>query len=202
MIALLFFLQADAAPANPGWSFLAGKYDADRDGRIVASEYARGVASFLRLDRDGDGAVTAADFEAEWSERWQTRYLQAPQLQALLLDRFQGDAEPALARAEFLRRVSRVDGNADGRLCSKEFAAISSASAPIGEDGAAVTWAEFAALLDAASDADVPHAALAARFDELDVNQDGLLLPAGHPQRDLPLRPGRKPLALIFGSFT
>lgn len=199
MIALLFLLQADA---SPGWSFLAEKYDANRDGRIVASEYGRGVASFLRLDRDGDGAVTATDFEAEWSERWQQRYLQAPQLQALLLERFQGDADPALARAEFLRRVKIADGNADGRLCSKEFAALAPASAPADEPGVAGTWSEFASLLDAEPGTDVPHSALAARFDELDVNEDGMLLPPGHPQRDLPLRPGKRPLALIFGSFT
>ena len=199
MIALLFLLQAGT---SPGWNFLAEKYDADRDGCIAASEYGRGVASFLRLDRDGDGAVTAADFEAEWSERWQQRYLQAPRLQALLLERFQGDADPALARAEFLRRVKAADVNTDGRLCSKEFAALASASAPAGGGGAATTWAEFASLLDPAAVTDVAHAALAARFDELDVNQDGLLLPAGHPQRDLPLRPGKRPLALIFGSFT
>ena len=51
-------------PASPTWEFLATKYDADHDGRVSRAEYPRGDAPFARLDQDGDGAITPADFAA------------------------------------------------------------------------------------------------------------------------------------------
>jgi hypothetical protein len=48
-----------------GWSWLAGRYDADRDGKIERLELGGPDATFDRLDRDGDGVLTRADFD--WS---------------------------------------------------------------------------------------------------------------------------------------
>jgi hypothetical protein len=48
---------------NPAvWSFLAARYDRDRDGKVVAAEYTRDPKAFARLDADHDGALTAKDF--------------------------------------------------------------------------------------------------------------------------------------------
>ncbi|MFK7738687.1 MAG: hypothetical protein AB8H80_00080 [Planctomycetota bacterium] len=47
------------------WKFLSGKYDADKDGKLTKEEYGRDEATFARLDRDGDGVVTAADWQVE-----------------------------------------------------------------------------------------------------------------------------------------
>jgi hypothetical protein len=44
------------------WSYLRSRYDADRDGRVAATEYPRDPATFARLDADDDRALTAADF--------------------------------------------------------------------------------------------------------------------------------------------
>ncbi len=50
-----------------GWAWLAGRMDADHDGRVTRAEF-RGPAEFFdRLDRDGDGVLTAADFDW-WSK--------------------------------------------------------------------------------------------------------------------------------------
>jgi EF hand len=49
------------------WAWLAGRYDADRDGRVTRAELGGPADFFARLDRDRDGAVTAEDLD--WSER-------------------------------------------------------------------------------------------------------------------------------------
>lgn len=44
------------------FDFLVDKYDKDKDGKVSAEEYTRGQGKFRRYDRDGDGFLTAADF--------------------------------------------------------------------------------------------------------------------------------------------
>jgi hypothetical protein len=46
-----------------GWSWLAARLDANRDGRITLDEFTGSTEWFERLDRDGDGVLTAADFD-------------------------------------------------------------------------------------------------------------------------------------------
>ncbi len=41
---------------------LQKKYDKNGDGKVSAEEYPRGKATFQRLDRDADGVLTSADF--------------------------------------------------------------------------------------------------------------------------------------------
>ena len=45
-----------------GWRWLAGQMDADRDGQITREEFRGSDAAFERLDRNGDGVLTEADF--------------------------------------------------------------------------------------------------------------------------------------------
>lgn len=45
------------------WRFLRATYDADGDGGIERGEYGRSPRHFAQLDADGDGRVTAADFD-------------------------------------------------------------------------------------------------------------------------------------------
>ena len=44
------------------WEYLKNKYDADDDGRVTQDEYDRERTQFDRLDRSGDGVITAEDF--------------------------------------------------------------------------------------------------------------------------------------------
>lgn len=44
------------------WKFLQEKYDADKNASISAAEYTRDKATFTRLDKDKDGALTAKDW--------------------------------------------------------------------------------------------------------------------------------------------
>jgi hypothetical protein len=46
-----------------GWAWLAERYDADRDGVVTAKEFTGPKPFFTRLDRDGDGKLTRADLD-------------------------------------------------------------------------------------------------------------------------------------------
>lgn len=48
------------------WKSLAEQFDADKDGRITAKEFGGPPDLFMRLDRDRDGVITAADLD--WSD--------------------------------------------------------------------------------------------------------------------------------------
>ena len=47
---------------DSAWKFLADKYDTNKDGRITTDEYQRDQDTFLRLDRNKDGALSAEDW--------------------------------------------------------------------------------------------------------------------------------------------
>ncbi len=49
------------------WKWLADRCGVDADGKITRAEWKGPADLFERLDRDGDGAISAADFD--WSER-------------------------------------------------------------------------------------------------------------------------------------
>lgn len=59
--------ENSAAAEPPVWLFLRQRYDANHDGRIEPEEYRRGAESYRRLDADGDGLVSAADFDPKWT---------------------------------------------------------------------------------------------------------------------------------------
>ena len=48
-----------------GWKFVAGKYDANKDGKVSVEEYTRGKDAFASLDKNKDGVINADD----WSVR-------------------------------------------------------------------------------------------------------------------------------------
>jgi hypothetical protein len=49
-----------------GWNWMAARFDVDKNGRITREEFQGPGELFERLDRDGDGVLTAADFD--WSD--------------------------------------------------------------------------------------------------------------------------------------
>jgi Ca2+-binding EF-hand superfamily protein len=80
-----------------GWSWLAARFDRNKDGIVTADELKGSARLFRALDRDGDGAVTSEDLD--WSPR--SRYLQGR----------------ALVRGRF----AQMDKNGNGRVTLAEW---------------------------------------------------------------------------------
>lgn len=110
------------------WSFLASRYDADRDGRVSAAEYPRAAEVFARMDGDHDGALTAADFRGPTV---MDRSIVSLVLRRLLAAQAAPEAavpetssRPALPDLEGWRALAlRLDGDHDGRLTPEEVVA-------------------------------------------------------------------------------
>jgi Ca2+-binding EF-hand superfamily protein len=79
------------------FKWLARRFDKNGDGRITADEMKEFPALFARLDRDGDGIITAADFD--WS-----------------------DNSPYMRQMGMIRGwMGRIDRNSNGRLSKQEW---------------------------------------------------------------------------------
>jgi len=221
-------VQPAVAPARPdpaaeAWSFLAERYDADGDGRIVRAEYPRGGDLFVRLDRDHDGAITRADPAAPVAL---PPDLGIPLIAVRLAAGREAMAAPIAALVDAVARLDR-DGN--GRVSEQEFRVLPGGGAPPGVDG-------FATLrdgVDADGDELLSRPELERWFTERDQDGDGQVA-MREPERGGPrlatgwfepaaraaapdftaqrldgdtpvtlraLQRGR-PIALIFGSFT
>jgi EF hand len=79
------------------WSWLAGRFDRNKDGVVTADELKGSARLFRALDRDGDEAVTGEDLD--WSPR--SRYLQG--------------------RAQARGRFAQMDRNGNGRVTLAEW---------------------------------------------------------------------------------
>ncbi len=80
-----------------GWDWLVGRYDSNKDGVLTADELKGSAPLFRSLERDGDGVVTSEDLD--WSPR--SRYLQG--------------------RSQARARFSRMDRNGNGRVTLEEW---------------------------------------------------------------------------------
>jgi hypothetical protein len=82
------------------WTWLAERFDADKDGKITRKEFPGDDALFARLDRNHDGVLTVEDFD--WSDN-------SPFLQKM-----------GMTRSWF----SMVDANSNGRISQQEWEAF------------------------------------------------------------------------------
>jgi hypothetical protein len=80
-----------------GWKWLAKRMDTNRDGVITRKEFKGPSALFDQLDRDGDGRLTPADFD--WS--LSSRLAQQTQIATMLFRRGDSDSNGRLSRQEW-----------------------------------------------------------------------------------------------------
>ena len=177
------------------WGWLASRFDPDHDGTIHRAEFAGPAAAWERLDRDHDGVIAATDFD--WSER-STWYQMARQ----------GS-----------RRFDMIDSDGSGRITAEEWQAFFAVAAQ-GKDH--LTNDDLRDAMFTIAERPRPRfATFADRVDRLKVilNGDigsmfegpdlGAVAPdfslTTHDHRGvvrLSENRGKKPVVLIFGSFT
>ncbi|HEY1860553.1 MAG TPA: hypothetical protein VGG61_09385 [Gemmataceae bacterium] len=82
------------------WTWLAERFDSDKDGKITRKEFPGDDVLFARLDRNHDGVLTAADFD--WS-----------------------DSSPFLQKMGMTRSwFAMADANSNGRISQEEWEAF------------------------------------------------------------------------------
>lgn len=174
------------------WGWLAARLDADRDGTVSAAELAAAPPYAARLDRDKDGEVTADDLD--WSERsaWVRQDAQALAL-FRAIDR---DGNGRATEAEMQAHFRRLAGD-KGHVLPEDLRRALGAEKGKGK-GKAVSrevWVECLKAGDLGSPFDGPRVGRPAPDFTLPT-QDGL------DKVTLSDFRGKKPVVLIFGSFT
>jgi len=103
------------------WNYLAEKYDADGDGCVTSEECERD--NFERLDRNGDGVLTADDYTGSGA-MVQERMVDM-RTQAAVFAYFQADEDVVrLEREEISWSFSEYDDDHDDTVTEEEFDAL------------------------------------------------------------------------------
>jgi hypothetical protein len=87
-----------------GWSWLAARYDKNKDGRITAEEFHGPAELFKALDRNHDGVLTSADFD--WSDR--SPYLREAMPSRMWFSRMDSNGNGRLTREEWLAYFDKI----------------------------------------------------------------------------------------------
>ena len=95
------------------WERISQQYDSDSDGKIDKAEFSGLDDDFMRLDRDGDHAVTAIDLD--WSEHSLT-----PTPGLMLFFQADRDSNGKLTREEFADLFTSLDVDQQGFLAIDE----------------------------------------------------------------------------------
>jgi hypothetical protein len=179
-----------------GWKWLAARFDANGDGKIDRREFCGPAGLFDRLDRDGDGVLTPADFD--WSEK--SPLARAAALADPWFYLLDANSNGRVSRAEwdaFFARASR----GKGYLTREDLRAALRPPRPARQDPAASAGPSVAVLLKGLL------------FGELGSFREGPRV--GQPAPDFALKTadgkrtvrlsqyrGKRPVVLVFGSFT
>jgi hypothetical protein len=180
------------------WKWLAERMDADRDGVITRKEFKGPSSQFEQLDRDGDGQLSPADFD--WSPR--SRLAQQSQVATMLFRRGDGNSDGRLSRTEWKALFEQVAGDKE-YLTADDLRALlfppmprAGKAAPPGA-GMPSRWMLLKGLFTGEIGSLHEGPALGEMAPEFRLSsQDG--------KRTISLSDyrGKKPVVLIFGSFT
>jgi hypothetical protein len=176
-----------------GWSWLATHFDKNGDGKITREEFAGPADLFDRLDRDGDGVLTAADFD--WSERspYHRLGMMAGQWFAFL----DGNGNGRVSKEEWDAFFKKAAGN-KGYLTPEDLRRVMQPpKPPEGQKGGPTPLVLFRGLFN--GELGSFHEGPAVGDAAPDFR---LWTPDGQTTYSLGDYRGKKPVVLIFGSFT
>jgi hypothetical protein len=190
------------AQSRYDWHWLAKRYDRDRDGKISRAEFGGPDEVFRRLDRDGDGFITTQDLD--WSER--SAFLRESAQVKQLFAQLDRNSNGRISRAEWDSLFEKMAGD-KGYLTPDDLRPLVNLSAQ-GKKGPAakakaagggmpatstlllgLVTGELGSLCEGPQIGDVAPAFRLATHD-------------GKQQISLGQFRGKKPVVLIFGSFT
>ena len=103
------------AESRPVSAEFLDRYDRDRDGRVTRAEHARTGEAFENLDRDRDGIITAADFRQAVSMPVD---LAAP---FIIVRRFAGPDADSIGVGDLDDAFATADADQDGAVDRAEF---------------------------------------------------------------------------------
>jgi hypothetical protein len=83
--------------ARHDWKWLAARYDTNHDGKITRQEFTGDPALFEKLDRNHDGELTPEDFD--WSDR--SPFIRQAGLASQWIARLDADSNGRISRAEW-----------------------------------------------------------------------------------------------------
>jgi AhpC/TSA family/EF hand len=184
----------DPSNRRHDWNWFAKRYDANRDGQVVSTEFPEGRELFARLDRDRDGAVTAEDFD--WTERspWVKQDAQALRLFRSIDADGNGKVSESESRA-FFGKLSGEKGYVNPEDLRGIFAVERERGKAKQKRVSDAVWLESLLAGDLGSPFEGPRVGQEAPDFTLK-SQDGKSLVALSEYRE------KKPVVLIFGSFT
>ncbi len=188
-----------ASQTRYDWNWLAARYDPHHKGSITREAFAGPPSTFERLDRNHDGVLTAADFD--WSER--SSYARQSMPSRFWFSMADKDSNGRLSRDEWHALFTRAAKGKD-YLTADDLAELFPVSPPPREKAAATPanagpspWVLFRGLLsgELGSFREGPELGQPAPDFSL-ATQDG--------KRHISLSEfrGKKPVVLVFGSFT
>jgi hypothetical protein len=178
------------------WARLAARFDKNKDGRVTAEELGGPPELFTALDRDRDGAITAADLD--WSD--DSPYMRQLGLAQQLIRRGDRNGDRKLSKEEWSKLFDQLakgsdylDAEAVRRLLFPPAPPRSAKSAPAGPSKDVLILGLLMGELGSAAEGPKLEA-LAPDFT--------LKSPDGKGSVTLGDYRGKKPVVLIFGSFT
>ena len=183
------------------WKWLAARYDADRDGTITRKEFGGPAEIFDRLDRNHDGVLKADDFD--WSDN--SKYAREGMPVRMWFSRIDANSNGRVSKEEWQKLFERVS-KGKGYLTSddlREAFPLSPPARPQSADKKAATQEGPSALTlirglssgELGSFCEGPAVGQPAPEFSLKTQE-------GEREFRLSQFKGKKPVVLIFGSFT
>ena len=186
--------------ARHDWTWLSEKLDGDGDGRIAREDFPSGLPAldqcFARLDRDEDGFITPADLD--WSDSGS--YIRRSQMAGGVFGRLDRNSNGRISRAELDEFFQKADRDGLGYLTREDLLAALNPPDPVpqpAEEAEPHPLELLGMLLNGQMGVLAPGPGL-------DEEAPDFTLPRHDGQGTVALRDtrGKRPVVLIFGSFT